>query len=57
MAKDAEIKWNLKVVLSHFSYRSCLGTSKHFKTIFSESAIAKEGKMCICNTLWYGTNI
>ena len=42
MAEDAEIRWALNVVLSHFSYRSCLGTNKPFKTIFPGSAIAKE---------------
>ena len=45
MAKDAEIKWALKVVLSHFSYRSCLGTNKHFKITFSDSALVKEFSM------------
>ena len=45
MAKDAKIKWALKVVLSHFSYRSCLGTNKHFKITFSDSALVKEFSM------------
>ena len=42
MAEDAEIRWALKVILSHFSYRLCLGTNKLFKTMFPDSAMAKE---------------
>ena len=42
MAKDAEVKWALKLLLSHFSYRSCLGTNNFFKTMFLDSAIAQE---------------
>ena len=42
MAKFAEIRWVLKVVLSYFSYRSCLGTNKLFKTMFPDSAISKK---------------
>ena len=45
MAKVAEIRWVLKVVLSHFSYRSCLDTNKLFKTMFPDSAIVKKFSM------------
>ena len=45
MAEDAEIKWALKVLLSRFSYRSCLGTNKVFKTMFLDYVIVKEFSM------------
>ena len=37
---NAEILWCLKVVMSHMSFRSCLGLNDMFKTMFSDSAIA-----------------
>ena len=45
MAEDAEIKWALKVLLSRFSYRSCLGTNKVSKTMFLDYVIVKEFSM------------
>ena len=58
MAEDAEIRWALKVVLTHFSYRSCLCTNKRFKTMFPDSTTAKEFSMSKTKcALWYSTNI
>ena len=37
----AEILWVLKIVKSHFSFRSCEDTSELFKVMFSDSTIAK----------------
>lgn len=38
---NAEILWTLKVVMSHFSLRSCLGLNELFSTMFPDSNIAK----------------
>ena len=37
----AEIKWTLKMVTSHFSFRSCLDINELFRCMFSDSHIAK----------------
>ena len=37
----AEVFWSLKVVSSHFSFRSCLGLNDLFKAMFIGSEIAK----------------
>ena len=36
----AEILWALKAIISHYSYKSCEGTSKLFQAMFSDSRIA-----------------
>ena len=41
----AEIKWALKIVTSHFSFRSCLDINKLFRSMFSDSHIAKSFKL------------
>ena len=38
--KDAEICWAIKVVMSHFSYRSCFNINKPFQKMFPDSAEA-----------------
>ena len=42
----AEIKWALKIVTSHFSFRSCLDINELFRSMFSDSHIAKSFKLC-----------
>jgi len=37
---NAEIYWALKVVMSHYSLRSCVGLNDLFKVMFSDSEIA-----------------
>ena len=44
-ALDAEIRWALKVVMMHASYRSCLDLNQLFEVMFSDSDIAKEFQM------------
>lgn len=41
----AEIKWILKVVRSHFSYRSCQGLNALFIDMFGESPVANDFKL------------
>ena len=41
----AEIKWTLKMVMSHFSFRSCLDINELFRFMFSGSHIAKLFKL------------
>lgn len=41
----AEITWAMKVVRSHFSFRSCDGIRELFKEMFTDSTIAKDFKM------------
>lgn len=38
---NSEILWALKVVTSHFSFRSCIGLNHLFKVMFPDSDIAK----------------
>ncbi|KAJ8043836.1 hypothetical protein HOLleu_11110 [Holothuria leucospilota] len=38
----AEILWSLKVIDSHYRYRSCAGNDKLFQEMFPDSQIAKE---------------
>lgn len=38
---NAEILWTMKVVMSHFSFRSCVGLNDLFKVMFGDSQIAK----------------
>ena len=40
LVTEAEIKWILKVVIAHLSFRSCLGLNELFKSKFPDSAIA-----------------
>ena len=44
-ALDAEIRWVLKVVMMHVSYRSCLNLNELFMVMFSDSDIAQNFKM------------
>ena len=37
----AEIRWAMKVVVSHFSFRSCINLSDMFTTMFYDSDVAK----------------
>ena len=37
---NAEILWTLKVVMSHFSFRSCIELNKLFQCMFTDSEIA-----------------
>ena len=41
----AEIKWALKIVNSHFSFRSCSDINELFRSMFSDSRIAKSFKL------------
>ena len=38
----AEILWALKTIMSHYSYKSCEGTSKLFQVMFPDSRIASQ---------------
>jgi hypothetical protein len=38
---NAEILWALKVVMSHYSLRSCVGLNEIFRVMFSDSDIAR----------------
>jgi len=38
----AEIVWALKAIMSHYSYKSCEGTSKLFQAMFPDSRIASQ---------------
>ena len=38
----AEILWALKAMISHYSYKSCEGTSKLFQAMFPDSRIASQ---------------
>ena len=38
----AEILWALKAIMSHYSYKSCEGTSKLFQAMFPDSRIASQ---------------
>ena len=42
---QAEIQWVMKLMMAHFSYRSCLNISDLFKTMFPDSEIAKSFKL------------
>lgn len=42
---DAEIRWALKVVMMHASYRSCLSLNELFSAMFPDSEISKGFKM------------
>ena len=37
----AEIRWTMKVVLSHFSFRSCLDLGELFQCMFPDSGLTK----------------
>ena len=37
-----EILWALKTIMSHYSYKSCEGTSKLFQAMFPDSRIASQ---------------
>ena len=45
LARDAEIWRAVKIVSSHFSYRSNVGMKSLFLAMFSENAIVKEHNM------------
>ena len=47
----AEIRWVLKVLTSHLSYRSCLNLNSLFTTMFPDSLIAKSFKLSKQNVL------
>lgn len=38
----AEIVWALKAIMSHYSYKSCEGTSKLFQAMFPDNRIASQ---------------
>ena len=38
----AEVLWALKVVLSHYSYKSCEDIAQLFQQMFADSTIAKQ---------------
>ena len=38
----AEVLWALKVVLSHYSYKSCENIAQLFRQVFADSTIAKQ---------------
>ena len=44
-ALDAEIRWALKIVMMHASYRSCLKLNELFMVMFPDSDIAQNVKM------------
>ena len=39
------MKWALKILTSHFSFRSCLDINELFLSVFSDSHIAKSFKL------------
>ena len=39
-ATHAEILWTLKVVINHYSLRSCLGLNELFRSMFNGSEVA-----------------
>lgn len=41
-AMKAEVLWTLKVVTSHYSFKSCEGNSVLFQRMFSDSAVARQ---------------
>ena len=44
-SRDSEIRWTLKVIVSHYSYNSCQNISDLFKAMFPDSAIAAQFKL------------
>ena len=42
IVENAEIRWAIKVVISHFSYRSCLDINKLFQNVFPDSSVAND---------------
>lgn len=38
----AEVLWALKVVLSHYSYKSCEDIAQFFQQVFADSTIVKQ---------------
>ena len=52
-ASYAEILWSLKVVMSHFSLRSCLELNELFKCMFSDSEIAKSFRLSKTKCSYY----
>ena len=52
-ASRAEILWVLKVVTSHFFLRSCLELNELFRTIFSDSEIAKSFQLSKTKCSYY----
>ena len=42
---NTEILWTLKVIMNHFSFRSCMDLDKLFKAMFPDSEIAKQFKL------------
>ena len=42
---DADIRWALKIVMMHTSYRSCLNLNELFMVMFPDSDIAQNLKM------------
>ena len=49
----AEIRWVLKVLISHLSYRSCLNLNSLFATMFPDSLIAKSFKLSKTKCTYY----
>ena len=39
---NAEIKWSMKVIQSHFSFQSCIDLNKLFYDMFPDSEIAQQ---------------
>ena len=50
---DAEIRWILKVLKSHLSYRSCLDLNSLFTILFPDSQIAKSFKLSKTKCAYY----
>ena len=42
LVTEAEIKWILKVVMSHMSFRSCVGLNEMFRSMFPDSKVANK---------------
>ena len=45
LADDEEIRWTVKIVLSHFSYRSNVNMKSLFLAMFLDNAIVEEYSM------------
>ena len=42
---EAEIKWAVKCVMDHLSFRSCLDLNDLFRSMFPDSAVAQKFKL------------
>ena len=45
LVTEAEIKWAVKCVMDHLSFRSCLDLNDLFRSMFPDSAVAQKFKL------------